>query len=80
VDHRSDVFSFGLLLYTMLSGRPPFEGTTRIDTLHAILREPTPRLAGVSGEARDLLQPIVDRCLQKEPDRRYSNMAEPLES
>ena len=79
VDHRSDVFSFGLLLYTMLSGRPPFAGTSRIDTLHAILREPTPRLAGVSGEARDLLQPIVDRCLQKEPDQRYSSMAEPLE-
>ncbi len=79
VEHRSDVFSFGLLLYTMLSGRPPFEGTSRIDTLHAILREPTPRLAGVSGEARDLLQPIVDRCLQKEPDRRYPTMSEPLE-
>jgi serine/threonine protein kinase/tetratricopeptide (TPR) repeat protein len=79
VDHRSDVFSFGLLLYTMLSGRPPFVGTSRIDTLHAILREPTPRLAGVSGEARDRLQPIVDRCLQKEPDRRYPTMAEPLE-
>jgi len=79
VDHRSDVFSFGLLLYTMLSGRPPFEGTSRIDTLHAILREPTPRLAGVSGEARELLQPIVDRCLQKEPDRRYPTMAESLE-
>jgi tetratricopeptide (TPR) repeat protein/tRNA A-37 threonylcarbamoyl transferase component Bud32 len=79
VDHRSDVFSFGLLLYTMVSGRPPFEGTSRIDTLHAILRDPTPKLAGVSGEARDLLQPIVDRCLQKEPDRRYPTMAEPLE-
>lgn len=80
VDQRSDVFSFGLLLYTMMSGRPPFEGTSRIDTLHAILGEPTPRLAGVSGEARDLLQPIVDRCLQKEPDRRYPSMAEPLEA
>jgi tetratricopeptide (TPR) repeat protein/tRNA A-37 threonylcarbamoyl transferase component Bud32 len=80
VDHRSDVFSFGLLLYTMLSGRPPFEGTSRIDILHAILREPTPRLAGQSGEARDLLQPVVDRCLQKEPDRRYPTMAEPLEA
>jgi len=79
VDHRSDVFSFGLLLYTMLSGRPPFEGTSRVDILHAILREPTPRIGGVSGEARDLLQPIVDRCLQKEPDRRYPAMAEPLE-
>jgi len=79
VDHRSDVFSFGLLLYTMVSGRPPFEGTSRIDILHAILREPTPRLAGVSGEARDRLQPIVERCLQKEPDRRYTTMTEPLE-
>ncbi len=63
----------------MVSGRPPFEGTSRIDTLHAILREPTPRLAGVSMEAREILQPIVDRCLQKEPDRRYASMAEPLE-
>ncbi len=79
VDHRSDVFSFGLLLYTMVSGRPPFEGTSRIDILHAILREPTPRLAGVSGEARDRLQSIVERCLQKEPDRRYATMTEPLE-
>src|SRR3990172_6221626 len=79
VDHRSDVFSFGLLLYTMLRGRPPFEGTSRIDILHAILREPTPWLAGVSGEARDRLQPIVERCLQKEPDRRFATMTEPLE-
>jgi eukaryotic-like serine/threonine-protein kinase len=79
VDTRTDIFSFGLLFYTMVSGRPPFEGTSRIDTLHAILREPTPRLAGVTIEARELLQPIVDRCLQKEPDRRYSTMAEPLE-
>ncbi len=78
VDRRSDVFSFGLLLYTMVSGRPPFHGASRIDTLHAILREPTPRLSGVSGEARDLIQPIVDRCLQKEPDRRYPTMAEAL--
>jgi serine/threonine protein kinase/tetratricopeptide (TPR) repeat protein len=79
VDARSDIFSFGLLLYTMLSGRPPFERASRIDTLHAILRDPTPRLTGVTMEARELLQPIVDRCLQKEPDRRYASMAEPLE-
>src|SRR5262245_47211368 len=79
VDARSDIFSFGLLLYTMVSGRPPFDGASRIDTLHAILREPTPRLAGVNMETRELLQPIVDRCLQKEPDRRYATMSEPLE-
>jgi serine/threonine protein kinase/tetratricopeptide (TPR) repeat protein len=79
VDHRSDIFSFGLLLYTMLTGKPPFEGTSRIDTLHAILRDPTPKLGGISSEGRELLQPIVDRCLQKEPDRRYAGMSELLE-
>jgi serine/threonine protein kinase/tetratricopeptide (TPR) repeat protein len=80
VDSRSDIFNFGLLLYTMVSGHPPFERASRVDSLHAILREPTPRLAGVSGETREILQPIVDRCLQKEPERRYPTMAEPLEA
>ncbi len=79
VDHRSDIFSFGLLFYTMVTGRPPFTGTSRIDTLHAVLREPTPKLGGISADGRELLQPIVDRCLQKEPDRRYSSMSEVLE-
>jgi serine/threonine protein kinase/tetratricopeptide (TPR) repeat protein len=79
VDQRSDIFSFGLLLYTMVTGRPPFAGTSRIDTLHAILRDPTPKLGGISSEDRELLQPIVDRCLQKEPDRRYGTMTQVLE-
>jgi tetratricopeptide (TPR) repeat protein len=64
----------------MVSGRPPFQEATRIDTLHAILRDPTPKLAGVGGDVRDALQPIVDRCLQKEPDQRYATMAEALEA
>jgi serine/threonine protein kinase/tetratricopeptide (TPR) repeat protein len=80
VDSRSDIFNFGLLLYTMVSGHPPFERASRVDSLHAILREPTPRLAGVSGETREILEPIVDRCLQKDPERRYPTMAEPLEA
>jgi serine/threonine protein kinase/tetratricopeptide (TPR) repeat protein len=79
VDQRSDIFSFGLLLYTTLTGRLPFEGASRIDILHAILREPTPRLFGLTAEARELLQPIVDRCLDKDVDRRYSDMAEVLD-
>ena len=79
VDPRSDIFSFGVLLYQMLSGRPPFEGLSRIDTLYAILRDETPKLAGVGLEERQVLQPIIDRCLEKEPDKRYSSMAELLE-
>jgi tetratricopeptide (TPR) repeat protein/tRNA A-37 threonylcarbamoyl transferase component Bud32 len=80
VDARSDVFSFGLLLYTMIAGRPAFEGATRIDVLHAILHDPTPRLSGLNADARDLLEPIVRRCLEKEPDRRYQLMSEVLEA
>src|SRR5438094_834483 len=44
VDHRSDIFSFGLLLHEMLTGRPPFRGSTGIDTMHAIIHDPVPPL------------------------------------
>jgi len=76
VDPRSDIFSFGVLLYQILSGTPPFEGLSRIDTLYSILRDETPKLAGLSSEERQLLQPLVDRCLEKDPDQRYQSMAE----
>src|SRR5262249_20084787 len=75
VDHRSDVFSFGIVLYEMLSGRPPFRAKTSIDTLHAILHAPAPRLHLGSAIAGDL-QRIVDKCLLKEPGERYQGMSD----
>jgi len=79
VDPRSDIFSFGLLLFHVLGGRPPFEGKSRIDTLYAILRDPTPKIPGLNAEERQVLQPIIDRCLEKEPDKRYQSMDRVLE-
>ena len=79
VDARSDIFSFGLLLFHVLGGRQPFEGKSRIDTLYAILRDPTPKIPGLNGEERQILQPIIDRCLEKEPDKRYQSMDRVLE-
>jgi two-component system LytT family response regulator len=77
VDARSDVFSLGATLHEMVSGLPPFRRESGVETLHAVLKEAPPRLAdlGVVGAALDL-QPVIDRCLEKEPARRYPSMAD----
>jgi len=74
VDHRSDVFSLGIVLYEMLAGRRPFRGKTRIDTLHAILNAPAPPLPSSIGLATDDVQRVIGKCLAKEPGDRYQGM------
>src|SRR5262249_5887965 len=66
-DARSDIFSFGAVLYEMLSGRRAFRGATAVETLHAILKEEPPELAGTA----PALERIVRRCLQQHPDDRF---------
>jgi len=67
VDARSDVFGFGSLFYEMLTGRPPFQGPTAIETMHAILKEPAARLPAMGEGPRVVreLQRLLDRCLAK---------------
>jgi two-component system, LytTR family, response regulator len=77
VDARSDLFAFGALLYEMLSGEPAFRRETGVETLHAVLKEPAPRLRDEGlGAAAPVLQRVLDRCLAKDPDDRYSSAAE----
>jgi eukaryotic-like serine/threonine-protein kinase len=70
VDSRSDVFSFGSVLYEMVTGRRAFEGATRISTLSAILhKEPQPP-GELAPNVPAELEKIIVRCMRKEPERR----------
>ena len=68
-DHRSDVFSFGVLLYEMVSGRHPFRRKTGVETQTAILREEPLALNGLG--LPEALERVVLRCLEKRPEDRF---------
>ena len=73
VDARSDIFSFGAVLYEMLTGRRAFSGSSMLSILSAILRdEPRPVAEIIQGVPRELDR-IVRRCLCKDPGRRYQH-------
>jgi serine/threonine protein kinase len=75
-DTRSDVFSFGTVLYEMITGRRAFSGATRMSTLADILtREPEPPSQTIPGLSRDL-EKLILRCLRKSPERRWQSMAD----
>jgi len=74
VDARSDIFSFGSVLYEMITGRRAFQGENKISTLSAILREePQPAGQVAEGTPREL-ERIVARCMRKDAARRYQHM------
>ncbi len=76
VDHRSDIFAFGALLYEMLTGRRAFQGESTVSTLAAILTtEPVSLSAETSGLPAELVR-IVSRCLRKAPEKRWQSIAD----
>jgi serine/threonine protein kinase/tetratricopeptide (TPR) repeat protein len=76
VDHRSDIFSFGCLLYEAATSQRAFASESTIDTLHKIVHAPVALVKDVNPSAPGDLTRIVRRCLAKDPDERYQSIKE----
>ncbi len=76
VDVRSDIFSYGSVLFEMLTGRAAFQGNSTISVLSAILRDDPPNTSGINPKIDPRLDEIVQRCLRKERARRFQSIAE----
>jgi serine/threonine protein kinase len=73
LDARSDIFSFGTVLYEMLSGRHPFKRDSAAGTVASILRDDPPELGWLEGRAPGAVEQLVGRCLEKRPEDRFQS-------
>ncbi len=76
VDFRSDQFSFGLMLYEMVTGVHPFRRSSGVETMAAIIAEEPRRIAELNARAPTILSWIIERCLAKDPGERYASTAD----
>jgi eukaryotic-like serine/threonine-protein kinase len=76
LDPRSDIFSFGAILYEMLSGKRAFHGNTPADTMSSILKEEPPELNETNRNVSPALERIVQHCLEKNPESRFHSASD----
>src|SRR6202044_571348 len=73
IDARSDIFSFGAVLYEMVSGKRAFRGNTTADTISSILKEEPPDFSATGRDVSPMLERIVHHCLEKDPAARFQS-------
>ena len=71
VDHRTDIFSLGVVLYEMSSGQRPFGGKSSADLVSAILRDRPPSVTEIRAELPHHLGRVLQRCMEKDPEKRF---------
>ncbi|HEY6246791.1 MAG TPA: protein kinase [Pyrinomonadaceae bacterium] len=74
IDHRSDIFSFGCILFESATGKKPFAGDSVVKSLHMVIYEAAPSISELNPALPTELQRIVRRCLAKDPDERYQSI------
>ena len=75
-DRRSDIFSFGAILYEMVSGRRAFQGDSSVETLNAILKDDPPEIPATNKNIPPALERMIRRCLEKSPDERFQSASD----
>ena len=76
VDIRSDIFSFGSVLYEMVTGHKAFDGGSNMSTLFAVVRDESKPIASVAPDVPPQIEQVITRCLRKDPDARWQSMQE----
>lgn len=74
IDQRSDIFSFGCIIFEAATRHKPFKGDSIVQLLHSLIYEPTPQIKDLNPSAPTDLQRIIRRCLAKDPDERYQTI------
>src|SRR3989441_1514806 len=74
IDHRSDIFSFGCILFEAATSKKPFDGDSVVKSLHSLIYEPAPQIKDLNPAAPADLQRIVRRCLAKDKEERYQTI------
>jgi eukaryotic-like serine/threonine-protein kinase len=73
-DHRSDIFSFGVVMYEMATGRTPFKSKSRAETMNAVINQPHVPAVELNTDVPSELCAVIDRALAKQPDDRYQSV------
>src|SRR2546426_2652071 len=76
LDARSDIFSFGVVLYEMATGKKPFTGTNIVTTLHAVLHRKPPAPSAINSDIPTQLEGIIGKAMEKDRNKRYQNAGE----
>ncbi len=71
-NYATDVYSLGAILFTIVAGQPPFKAASVVQTIMQVIHRPAPMVRTINPKVDSTIETIIDRCLQKAPDRRYA--------